>query len=107
MRNLACLVGMPWRTLALGLAVLWAFPFSQTAWAGRTEYRIGALFATSGGASMLGEPEKFSAEMVIDQINMERGVAGLIAFSPSDHDGLKIDGLAVLEVKEGNFVLAR
>ena len=47
-----------------------------TAAAERKDYRIGALFATSGGAAMLGEPEELTAEMVAEQINAAGGVAG-------------------------------
>jgi branched-chain amino acid transport system substrate-binding protein len=39
-------------------------------------YKIGALFAVSGPASMLGGPEKNSAEMLVDQINHAGGIGG-------------------------------
>ncbi len=39
-------------------------------------YRIGALFAVTGPASFLGEPERNTAEMVKDMINAEGGING-------------------------------
>ena len=39
-------------------------------------YRIGALFAVTGPASFLGEPERNTAEMVRDMINADGGING-------------------------------
>ena len=58
-RSLVLIVALAVSCLAVG----------GTALAERTEYRIGALFATSGGAAMLGEPEKLTAEMVVEEVN--------------------------------------
>src|SRR5690242_1582100 len=38
--------------------------------------KIGALFAVTGPASFLGEPERNSAQMVVDEINKAGGVKG-------------------------------
>lgn len=38
--------------------------------------RIGALFAVTGPAAFLGEPERNSAKMVIDEINKAGGING-------------------------------
>jgi branched-chain amino acid transport system substrate-binding protein len=38
--------------------------------------KIGALFAVTGPASFLGEPERNSAQMVVDEINQAGGVKG-------------------------------
>jgi branched-chain amino acid transport system substrate-binding protein len=38
--------------------------------------KIGALFAVTGPASFLGEPERNSAQMVVDEINGAGGVKG-------------------------------
>jgi branched-chain amino acid transport system substrate-binding protein len=40
------------------------------------EYKIGAIFAATGGASMLGLPEKNTAEMLIDELNANGGING-------------------------------
>src|SRR6056297_3283201 len=39
-------------------------------------YKIGGIFAVTGPASFLGDPEKKSMEMVIDQINADGGIDG-------------------------------
>jgi branched-chain amino acid transport system substrate-binding protein len=39
-------------------------------------YLIGAVFAVTGGAAWLGEPEKNTAEMVAEQINKAGGING-------------------------------
>lgn len=38
--------------------------------------KVGALFAVTGGASFLGAPEARTAEMVVEEINADGGVAG-------------------------------
>jgi len=52
-------------TLILGLAL--------TAFA---EIRLGALFSVTGGASFLGNPEKQTLEMLVDQVNAAGGLNG-------------------------------
>ena len=39
-------------------------------------YKIGAIFSVTGGASFLGDPEKKTAEMVVDEINQNGGING-------------------------------
>ncbi|HHL33696.1 MAG TPA: ABC transporter substrate-binding protein [Desulfobulbaceae bacterium] len=39
-------------------------------------YKVGAIFAVTGGASFLGGPEARSAQMVVDAINKEGGIGG-------------------------------
>ena len=39
-------------------------------------YKVGALFAVTGPASFLGEPEKKTVEMLVDQINKAGGING-------------------------------
>ncbi len=41
-----------------------------------SEYKIGAIFSVTGRASFLGDPEKKTAEMVVDQINAAGGING-------------------------------
>jgi branched-chain amino acid transport system substrate-binding protein len=41
-----------------------------------SEYKIGAVFSVTGRASFLGDPEKKTAEMVVDQINAAGGIDG-------------------------------
>lgn len=40
------------------------------------EIRLGALFAVTGGASFLGDPEKKTLEMLVDEINASGGLNG-------------------------------
>ena len=47
--------------------------FSLTAYA---EIRLGGLFAVSGPASFLGNPEKLTTEMLVEQINASGGING-------------------------------
>src|SRR5690349_24144692 len=49
--------------------------FSATVFAA-PPIKIGALFAVTGPASFLGEPERNSAQMVVDEINKAGGVKG-------------------------------
>ena len=50
----------------LGLIVSCAF--APMSWA-KEPYKIGGIFAITGGASFLGDPEKKSLQMVVDEIN--------------------------------------
>ncbi|MBC2716468.1 MAG: ABC transporter substrate-binding protein [Desulfobacteraceae bacterium] len=43
---------------------------------GKKPYKIGGIFAVTGPASFLGDPEKKSMEMVVDQINAKGGIDG-------------------------------
>ncbi|BDV43251.1 branched-chain amino acid ABC transporter substrate-binding protein [Geotalea uraniireducens] len=64
------------RTLRLltGLAAL--LLFASTACAAGTPIRIGGLFAVTGPASFLGEPERNTAQMVVNEINAAGGIKG-------------------------------
>ncbi len=50
--------------------------FAQASAGDKEPYRIGALFAVTGPASFLGEPERNTAEMVKDMINGAGGING-------------------------------
>jgi len=39
-------------------------------------YKIGAVFAVTGGASFLGAPEKKTAEMIVERVNKNGGING-------------------------------
>jgi len=56
--------------LALALAFI-----GQTAMAGES-IQIGAIFSVTGPASFLGEPEKNTAEMVVERLNAAGGLLG-------------------------------
>jgi branched-chain amino acid transport system substrate-binding protein len=43
---------------------------------GKTPYKVGGIFAVTGPASFLGDPEKKSMEMVVEQINAAGGIDG-------------------------------
>lgn len=47
---------------------------------GKQPYKIGGIFAVTGPASFLGDPEKSSMELVIDQINKKGGIDGHICW---------------------------
>ena len=57
------------------IAVLTSMLFATAAFAA-TPIKIGALFAVTGPAAFLGEPERNSAKMVVDEINAAGGVKG-------------------------------
>jgi len=57
------------------LAVLSVFVLVVNAYA-KEPYKIGALFAVTGPASFLGEPEKNTALMLMEQINKAGGING-------------------------------
>jgi len=57
------------------LAVLSVFLLVVNAYA-KEPYKIGALFAVTGPASFLGEPEKNTAIMLQEQINKAGGING-------------------------------
>ena len=69
--------------------------------------RIGALFAVTGPAAFLGEPERNSAKMVIDEINKAGGVKGrkleLVAYDTAG-DATKAVQLATKLIKDDKVV---
>jgi branched-chain amino acid transport system substrate-binding protein len=69
--------------------------------------KIGALFAVTGPASFLGEPERNTAQMVIDEINKAGGIKGrmlkLISYD-TQGDATKAVQAATRLIKEDNVV---
>ena len=69
--------GKGWRgaaTLTFCLVLVWSlFP---TLVAAKEPYKVGAIFSVTGGASILGEPEKRTAEMLAEEINKKGGIDG-------------------------------
>lgn len=63
--------------IALGLVVAFAFVSCTKAPEAPKEYKIGALFASTGPASMLGLPEKNTVEMLEEQLNKAGGINGV------------------------------
>jgi branched-chain amino acid transport system substrate-binding protein len=63
------------RCVAVCNAVIIALLTASTSFAAGT-IKIGALFAVTGSAAFLGEPERNSAKMVVDEINATGGVNG-------------------------------
>lgn len=80
--------------------------FSATVFAA-TPIKIGALFAVTGPAAFLGEPERNSAKMVIDEINNAGGVNGhkleLVAYDTTG-DATKAVQLATKLIKDDKVV---
>lgn len=58
---------------ALALALFMMVPTASRA---ADTYKIGALFSVTGRTSFLGDPEKKSLEMVVDDINAKGGIDG-------------------------------
>jgi branched-chain amino acid transport system substrate-binding protein len=56
--------------LALSIGAMPSLSWSKDA------YKIGGIFAITGPSSFLGEPEKKSMEMVVDEINAQGGIDG-------------------------------
>ncbi|MDA8414614.1 MAG: ABC transporter substrate-binding protein [Desulfobacteraceae bacterium] len=69
--------------------------------------KIGALFAITGPAAFLGEPERNTAKMVVDEINKAGGVKGhlleLVAYDTSG-DATKAVQLATRLIKDDKVV---
>lgn len=80
--------------------------FSATVYAA-PPIRIGALFAVTGPAAFLGEPERNSARMVIDEINKAGGIKGrrleLVVYDTAG-DATKAVQLATKLIKDDKVV---
>ena len=50
--------------------------FCRISLAAKESYKIGAIFSVTGPASWLGEPERNTAKMIVDQINATGGING-------------------------------
>ncbi|MRR05928.1 MAG: ABC transporter substrate-binding protein [Deltaproteobacteria bacterium] len=85
------------------LAVLFVFATATLASAAPT-IKIGALFAVTGPASFLGEPERNSAQMVVNQINAAGGIKGQkveLIVMDTQGDATKAVQAATRLIKEG------
>lgn len=60
---------------AVCVSMMWPGMDGSRVWAADT-YKIGGVFSVTGRASFLGDPEKRSMEMVVDQINEAGGIDG-------------------------------
>lgn len=80
--------------------------FSATSFAA-APIKIGALFAVTGPAAFLGEPERNSTKMVIDEINKAGGIKGhkleLVAYDTTG-DATKAVQLATKLIKDDKVV---
>ncbi len=56
--------------------VLFYFIAASCGWAAESPYRIGAVFSITGVGSFLGEPEKKTAEMIVEDVNKNGGING-------------------------------
>jgi branched-chain amino acid transport system substrate-binding protein len=81
--------------------------FSANVFAAAPTIKIGGLFAVTGPAAFLGEPERNSARMVIDEINKTSGVKGrkfeLVAYDTAG-DATKAVQLATKLIKDDKVV---
>lgn len=69
------MAGSVWRK-GLALAVLVAIWLPSSRGWSAEPYRIGGIFAVTGPASFLGDPEKKSMELAIEEINAKGGIDG-------------------------------
>jgi branched-chain amino acid transport system substrate-binding protein len=70
-----------WKWWAVGVALVMGFVGLQAGhWSSEAQaaetYKIGAVFSITGPASFLGEPEKKTAEMIVEEINKKGGING-------------------------------
>ncbi len=80
--------------------------FTETAIA--KTYKIGAVFSVTGRASFLGDPEKKTAEMIVEQVNRKGGIDGVpieLIVKDSQGDATKAN-LAVKKLMTRDKVLA-
>lgn len=88
---------------ALGLLVLSA----AVGWAAPPPIKIGGLFSITGPASFLGEPERNTAQMVVNKINASGGIKGrklqLIAYD-TQGDATKAVQAATRLIKQDRVV---
>ncbi len=65
------------RRLALAVcAVFFVMVASGASMAGEQVYKIGCIFAVTGPAAWLGDPEKKAVEMAVEKVNKEGGILG-------------------------------
>lgn len=58
------------------LGILFHFAAPPFGWTAESPYRIGAVFSITGVGSFLGEPEKKTAEMIVEEVNQKGGING-------------------------------
>lgn len=73
MRTWKCCTTIP-MIVALAVTML-SLPLVTTGFAAEP-YKIGAVFSVTGRASFLGEPEKKTAEMIVEELNKQGGING-------------------------------
>jgi branched-chain amino acid transport system substrate-binding protein len=64
-----------WVAVSLLLIFAVTIPLAKQAEA-KEVYKVGAIFAVTGRASFLGEPEKKTAEMIVEEVNKRGGING-------------------------------
>jgi branched-chain amino acid transport system substrate-binding protein len=64
-----------WVAVSLLLIFAVTIPLARQAEA-KEVYKVGAIFAVTGRASFLGEPEKKTAEMIVEEVNKRGGING-------------------------------
>lgn len=62
--------------VCLALIFIMTLTMCQKKAAEVAEYKVGAVFSVTGRASFLGDPEKKTAEMIVEQINQAGGING-------------------------------
>ena len=95
------------RVSFISLIVVFCTTLFATAALAAAPIKIGALFAVTGPAAFLGEPERNSAKMVIDEINAAGGVKGrkleLVVYDTAG-DATKAVQLATKLIKDDKVV---
>lgn len=66
----------PWMCWMAAAAVALGFVAGPKAGFGAEPYKVGGIFSITGSSSFLGDPEKKSLEMAVDEINAQGGIDG-------------------------------
>ncbi len=70
-------------------------------------YAYDALLLLTEGLKAAGVAERGPLRDAIEQLDGVVGVSGVFTLSPEDHNGLDVDSMVMLTIKDGAYVLAR
>ncbi|MGA1792027.1 MAG: ABC transporter substrate-binding protein [bacterium] len=64
------------RALLVVCLIIVCFGLCRVSHAAKEPYKVGAIFSVTGPASWLGEPERNTAQMIVDKVNAAGGING-------------------------------
>ena len=70
-------------------------------------YAYDAMLLLKAGLSKAGKADRAALRGALETIAAMPGVSGVFTVTPQDHNGLGLDSLVMLAVKDGRFTLAR